>query len=94
MATLVHLDTNNTRAAEVAEAINQIRDGLAVLEEYDGMRAQCIAVSALKFGTEFGIADATEAQAFNDRWAAITAGTFTGVTDFLDATLDGPSSGA
>lgn len=95
MATLVHLDTSTEiRAIEIALAINKMREGLALLDKYDGVRAQTIAVSQATFGAAFGIADAGEAQAFNDRWAAISAGSYAGLSDFLDATLDGPGSGA
>lgn len=92
MATLVYLDTNNERGELIAAAINQIRDGLSVLERFDGLRAQLIAVSAAEFGSQFGIADAAEAQAFNDRMGAITGGVYTGLPDFLDATVDGVGS--
>ena len=92
MATLVYLDTNNERGAQISEAINQIRDGLATLNRFDGLRAQLISVSAAEFGAQFGIANSTEAQAFNDRMGAITAGTYTGLSDFLDATVDGEGS--
>lgn len=94
MSLLVHLDTNHERGAIIAAAIAGLRDGIATLREYEGMRAETIGVSAAKFGTEFGIASAPEAQAFSDRWGAIAAGTYTGLNDFLNATLAGAGSGS
>jgi hypothetical protein len=89
MALIAHIDTNHERGAVISAAVDQIRDGLATLKKFDGMRAECIAVSAINFGAEFGVADATEAQAMSDRWGAISAGTYTGLTDFINATLGG-----
>ena len=87
MALLVHVKDTNVRGNQLNFAINQLRDGLAFFEKYDGLRAQSIGVSATKFGSVFGIDDATEAQALNDRWASIAAGTYTGLSDFVDATV-------
>jgi len=87
MATLVYIDISNALGEEIADAIGSMRDGLAVLRKLDGMRAQTIADAPLTFGSVFGITDATEAQAFSDRWAAIAAGNYTGLNDFLDATI-------
>jgi hypothetical protein len=89
MSLLVHIDTNHERGAVINAAVDQIRDGLATLRKFDGMRAETIGVSAATFGAEFGIANATEAQAMSDRWGAIAAGTYTGLTDFINATLGG-----
>ena len=96
MATLVYLDTNHERGARIAAAINKIRDGLAELEREDGLRAQTIGVSAAEFGYQFGIASATEAQAFSDRWTFAVAPTTTMAAfyEFLDATVDGAGSTA
>ena len=85
MAVIVEIDRNNSRGEELAAAIESIRDGLAVLKKYDGMRAETIAVSAQNFGTVFGIT--SEPQAMSDRWNAISAGTYTGLADFLNATI-------
>ena len=87
MASLVHINKASARGRAVADAIDQIKRGMAYLKEQDGMRAQTIAVSAAKFGEEFGIADPGEAQAFSDRWAPIAQDSFAGLRDFLDATL-------
>jgi len=85
MATICTIDRNNVRGEEIAAAIDHIRDGLAVLKKFDGMRAETIAVSAANFGTVFGIT--AEAQAMSDRWGAIAGGVFTGLNDFLNATI-------
>ena len=85
MAVICTIDRNNVRGNEIADAIDNIRNGLAVLKKFDGMRAETIAVSAANFGTVFGIT--AEAQAMSDRWNAIAAGTFTGLSDFLNATI-------
>jgi hypothetical protein len=88
MATLVNVQGDSLLGSEVLEAIEQIRQGLAVLKKYDGMRAELLAVSATKFGEHFGITDATEAQAMSDRWSALTAGNYTGLADFMNATVE------
>ena len=85
MAVICTIDRNNSRGDEIADAIEMIRDGLAVLKKYDGMRAETVAVSAQSFGTVFGIT--SEPQAMSDRWNAISAGTYTGLADFLNATI-------
>jgi hypothetical protein len=85
MALTCTIDRNNSRGDEIADAIEMIRDGLAVLKKYDGMRAETVAVSAQNFGTVFGIT--SEPQAMSDRWNAISAGTYTGLADFLNATI-------
>ena len=85
MAAIVTIDKNNIRGAEIADAIDAIRDGLAVLKKFDGMRAEAVGVSAVNFGTVFGIT--AEPQAMSDRWGAIAAGTYTGLADFINATI-------
>jgi hypothetical protein len=92
MALLVNLNTTNARGLRLANAIQSIQTGLSVLRELDGLRAQTVGVSAAVFGAAFGIANPAEAQALNDRWGAIAAKTYTGLQDFLDATLAGPSA--
>jgi hypothetical protein len=85
MAVICTIDRNNARGNELAAAIDQIREGLAVLKKYDGMRVETISVSAVRFGEVFGIT--AEPQAMSDRWGAIAAGTYTGLADFLNATI-------
>lgn len=85
MAVVCTIDRNNVRGDEVATAIDNIRNGLAVLKKYDGMRAETVAVSATNFGSVFGIT--AEPQAMSDRWGALAAGTYTGLGDFLNATI-------
>lgn len=84
MALLIEVDSSSYRGAEISKAIQNIRDGLAVFDKYDGLRAQSIGVSAAKFGEVFGIADPSQAQAMSDRWSSIAAGNYTGFTDFID----------
>jgi hypothetical protein len=85
MAVICTIDRNNVRGNEIADAIDSIRDALATLKKFDGMRAESIGVSVAYFGTVFGIT--AEAQAMSDRWGAIAAGTYTGLNDFLNATI-------
>jgi hypothetical protein len=85
MAVICKISRINNRGNEIADAIDGIRNGLAVLKKFDGMRAEAVAVSAANFSTVFGITD--EAQAMSDRWSAISAGTYTGLNDFLNATI-------
>ena len=85
MAVICTIDRNNVRGNEIADAIDAIRDALAVLKAYDGMRAEAMGVSAVYFGTVFGIT--AEPQAMSDRWGAISAGTYTGLADFINATI-------
>lgn len=84
MALLIKIDSSTYRGNEIAKAIQSIRDGLAVFDKYEGLRAQSIGVSAETFGEVFGIAEPTEAQAMSDRWSSIVAGNYTGFTDFID----------
>jgi len=90
MALLISVSDANILGNQLNFAINQIRDGLAFFEKYDGLRAQTIGVSAAEFGETFGIANTTEAQALSDRWAAIAGATYTGLSDFIDATVRKP----
>jgi hypothetical protein len=85
MAAIVTLDRNNALADEAAIHLEMIRDGLAFFVKRDGMRAQTISVSPEYFGTVFGVT--SNQQAMSDRWGAIAAGTYTGLKDFLDATV-------
>ena len=85
MAVICTIDKNNIRGAEIADAIDAIRDGLAVLRKWDGARAEAVGVSAVYFGTVFGIT--AQQQAMSDRMGAIAAGTYTGLADFLNATI-------
>jgi hypothetical protein len=45
MSVICTIDRNNVRGEELADAVEAIRDGLAVIVKYDGMRAEAIAVS-------------------------------------------------
>ena len=85
MALTCTIDRNNSRGDELADAIEMIRDGLAVIVKYDGMRAETVSVSAENFGTVFGIT--SNPQAMSDRMGAIAAKTYTGLADFINATI-------
>lgn len=85
MATLVRINNGHRVGNQLLFAIAQIRDGLAVFEKYDGMRAQTIGTSLPTFESTFGVAE--NGQAFSDRWASIAAGNYSGLLDFIDATL-------
>lgn len=84
MASLVSVDSSKVRGAEMAKAVQQIRDGLAFFHKYNGLRAQTIGASAAKFGEVFGIENTGQAQAMSDRWSSIVAGDYTGLNDFID----------
>jgi len=87
MASLVYVNAGSQLGAELLNAIDQVRNGLALLHKLDGRRAETIALNdgGVTFGAAFGIAD--NAQAMSDRLAAIEGGTYTGLPDLLDATL-------
>lgn len=87
MAALVHLTVTDPRTRKIATALQSIRDGLSVIKELDGLRAQTISVSKAKFGSVFGVVDDKEAQTFSDRLSAVAAGNNAGLNDLLDATI-------
>ena len=88
MAMLVNVKGGSLLGAEILEAIEQMRQGIAILQKYNGMRAELIAVSPAKLGEHFGITNTSQAQAFNDRWESIAAGTYTELAIFLNATVE------
>ena len=85
MAVICKIDRNNSRGNEIAAAVDKIRDGLATLKKLDGMRAEAIGAGGTVFAETFGVT--AEAQAMSDRWGAIAAGVYTGLPDFLNATI-------
>lgn len=85
MAVLVKVNNSHRVGNQLLFALAQIRDGLAVFKKYDGMRAQAIGTDLATFESTFGVT--AQGQAFSDRWASISAGNFTGLSDFIDATL-------
>jgi hypothetical protein len=85
MAVLVKINNGHRVGNQLLFALAQIRDGLAVFKKYDGMRAQAIGADLNTFNDTFGVT--ANGQAFSDRWASISAGTYTGLADFIDATL-------
>ena len=87
MSQLIYVYENNALGEQLLIAINQIRDGLGFLQKRDGMREQTIADSVETFADTFGVTTQEGAQALNDRWAAITAGDYTGLDEFIDTVL-------
>jgi hypothetical protein len=87
MAALVKISRSEPRGDQILAAIAEIRNGLAVIEKFNGMRAQTIGANdgAATFAATFGVT--TEPQAFSDRWAAIADKNYAGLSDFLDATI-------
>lgn len=85
MAVICVIDRNNSRGNEIAAAIDKIRDGLATLKKFDGMRAEAVGAGGTVFADTFGIT--AESQAMSDRWGAIAGGVYTGLSDFLNATI-------
>jgi hypothetical protein len=85
MAVICTIDRNNVRGNEIAEAIDQIRNGLATLRKYDGMRAEAMGAGVETFAATFGVTG--QPQAMSDRWGAIAANVYTGLPDFLNATI-------
>lgn len=85
MAVLVKVNNQHRVGNQLLFALAQIRDGLAVFQKYDGMRAQAIGADLATFNDTFGVTQ--NGQAFSDRWGAISNGTYTGLADFIDATL-------
>jgi hypothetical protein len=88
MATLVTMNLDAPLAQEVYDAIENIRAGLGTLKKLDGVRAELIAVSPAKLGEQIGVVNTGQAQAFNDRWNAVAAGTYTGLGDLINALVE------
>jgi hypothetical protein len=85
MAVICKISRSNARGDQISAAINEIRNGLATLKKFDGMRAETIGASVETFAATFGITE--NPQAMSDRWGAIASGTYTGLNDFLNATI-------
>lgn len=93
MALIVNLNTALRPAGSSATgAIQQIRQAYGTLQSLDGLRAECIGVSAEEMAAKFGISNASEAQAFSDRWSALLAAwdspsntEFAKLRDFINA---------
>jgi len=73
MALIVKVSANNARGQEVMNALEQVRAGIAVLQKFDGLRAESIGAGAAEMAVNFGVADSTQAQALSDRWSALLA---------------------
>lgn len=87
MAQLVKIYDGNQRGMGLVQAVENIRVGLATLHKFDGTREQLIATSVEEFANAFGVTTQEGAQALSDRWAALMAGNYTGLDEFLDTTM-------
>lgn len=95
MATLVYIDRQARLGRRVQEALDDIRTGIGVLQELNGLRAEAIGSGAPTMGSAFGIADNDQAQDFSNRWDALLAAygdaanpEFFKLRDLLNATFD------
>lgn len=73
MALIVYVNNTNQNGARVLAAMNQIREGLGTLQEYDGLRLESIGAGQATMAANFGVADNSQAQALSDRWGALLA---------------------
>lgn len=71
MATIVKISTSNANGAQVLDAVGKIREGLAKLQQLNGLRANAIGASAAEMQTVFGISTEQEAQDLSNRWNAL-----------------------
>jgi len=85
MALICTVSKANLRGNEIASAVEAIRTALGTLRKFDGMRIETIGVSPEYFGEIFGVT--SNPQAMSDRWGAIAAGNYTGLADFVNATV-------
>jgi hypothetical protein len=81
MASIVYLSSSNQRALEINEALGNINSGIAKLREFDGLRGEAIAAGPSVMASVFGVADDTQAQALNDRWANFLGAMFNSSDD-------------
>jgi hypothetical protein len=94
MAQLTKIYSSSQRGVALVQAVDNIRSGLSALRRYNGMREQLIATSVEEFANAFGVTTQEGAQALSDRWAAIMAGNYAGLDEFLDTIMVVNSSDA
>jgi hypothetical protein len=76
MATIIGIAGNSQLGSRVVSAASALRDGLGTLRELDGLRANAIGVSQAEMQSIFGASSTGDAQALNDRWAALLYAVF------------------
>lgn len=72
MATIAYIGTGGN-GGRVLGALQQIRSGIATLQELDGLRAESIGASQAIMQQNFSAASGTDAQVLSDRWGAFLA---------------------
>lgn len=73
MAAITYINSSNANGARVLSALEQIRSGISVLEQLDGLRAESVGAGVAIMQQNFGAASAGDAQALSDRWGAFLA---------------------
>lgn len=73
MAAIVYINTSNSNGSLVLSALQQIRNGIGVLSQLDGLRAESIGAGAAIMAQNFGAIDNDDAQALSDRWSGFLA---------------------
>ncbi len=73
MALIVRITGNNPQGQQVMNALAQIREGLATLEKFDGLRLEAVGAGQATMADIFGVATNEQAQALSDRWGALLA---------------------
>lgn len=98
MATITYINNGNTNGSRVLHAVRQIRQGLATLQELDGMRLEAIGAGQSVMASVFGIDSNANAQAVSDRWGALLAAfedtgnsEYSKLRDLLNATIENPA---
>lgn len=72
MAQIVYINTGGN-GARVLAALQQIRSGIAVLQELDGLRAESIGAGVATMAQNFNASSESDAQALSDRWGGFLA---------------------
>jgi hypothetical protein len=73
MALIVRITSNNPQGQQVMNALAQIREGVATLRKFDGLRLEAIGAGQATMADVFGVASNEQAQAISDRWGALLA---------------------
>jgi hypothetical protein len=96
MAQIAYIGTGGN-GGRVLSALQQIRSGVATLQELDNLRANSIGESQAIMAQNFGAASNTDAQILSDRWSAFLAlweneadSTYAVLRDMVSATTQAP----
>ena len=73
MAVITYIKSSQANGSRVLAALAQIRSGIGVLQELDGLRLESIGASQATMAQNFGAASNADAQALSDRWGAFLA---------------------